>query len=1024
MTDAIIRNFVSEQRQLLELELQSEQEQGITGQQGDERASHILGNLEALDVSVGLYGRTVVELTVWIEQQQQQQQSNSSVLLPAHRFTVGDEVEIRSGSKQNQKDAPGGVISAVLDASISVALFPKKSRGKPAAQTGNTEEDDDDETGTGSPPLRLVPKSSVDVHRKMTIALDLLERHGVDHPIAGSVVDAMFRADLTRDPSIINSLPPLQAFNSNLDSSQLAAISFALQDDRPVALIHGPPGTGKTTTTAELIQQAVSRGMKVLVTAPSNVAVDNILERLVVSSSQPKGRSRSSKRKGTSSLRVVRLGHPARIKASILPYSLEALVQNSDGTEIVQQVRKELQSFLKILSNPNSRSNDKRAAYREVKSLRKEVRTREEKVVKELVSTAQVVLATCVGAANRILDRVEGGFDLVIIDEAAQALEASCWIPILRGKKAVLAGDHKQLSPTIKSRNRNAQSGLSKTMFFRLMELYGDNDRKQTPRISRMLKIQYRMHKDIANWASQAMYGGELLTHESVRDQTLSQLPGVLKSDSNDDDVSETTLLLIDTAGCDMHETVNVAGSRFNQGEAQIVALHVTRLVTMGVQQNQIAIITPYNGQVELLRSLLLPDFPKLEIRSVDGFQGGEREAVVLSLVRSSERGGKDGIGFLKDDRRQNVAVTRAKRHLAVVCDTDTVSQSPFIKNLISWMEQNGEQRSAVEFLALQELENDLRDAEAELLKMVEDSLAPRVKETSYPKPPSNTKDSSQMIETPQARDDSSTLDESRRRALMDKISDFAENGSRGEEISLSSELNSYDRRLVHEFCEQINVGHRSEGEGLDRRVVLTVQKVPLPPDAAPALKVDDIDPTVTKASAFTALLELDDDSDSNDEGGPQESSPRTEAAARSNDSIPAANQMLADLARERAEREKLKQGEANSKPAPTNKPKKKEQQKLGGAKLKQPPPAKVDEKLDDLDDMAFLDTQIQRSQNSHGRKVSGSGKGYRTIVNGMLNSKAAPREAPKNTTASSALQSKLKKAQDDRKSKSKKKSK
>jgi superfamily I DNA and/or RNA helicase len=347
-------------------------------------------------------------------------------------------------------------------------------------------------------------------------------------------------------------------------------------------------------------------------------------------------------------LRTIRLGHPARIKASILKYSLEAAVQNADGTEIVTDIRKELQSFLRVLSNQKSKPNDRRVAYREMKALRKEIRTREEKVVQELLASAQVVLATTVGASSRLLGKIENGFDLVVIDEAAQALEASCWIPILNGRKVVLAGDHCQLPPTIKARHQRAQVGLSKTMFERLMQLYGD-DRygKEMPRISRMLRVQYRMHHDIADWASQAMYGGELQTHESVREQTLSQLEAIGKL-AMDEELAETRLLLVDTAGCEYFETMNMAGSRFNEGEASIVVQHARKLIGMGLDQSQLAIITPYNGQVELLRSLLLHDFPRLEIRSVDGFQGGEREAVILSLVRSSDRGGKEGIGFLR----------------------------------------------------------------------------------------------------------------------------------------------------------------------------------------------------------------------------------------------------------------------------------------------------------------------------------------------------------------------------------------
>jgi ATP-dependent RNA/DNA helicase IGHMBP2 len=777
---------------------------------------------------------------------------------------------------------------------------------------------------------------------------------------------------------------------------------------------------------AELIHQAVHvHGMKVLVAAPSNVAVDNILERLVLSSSSQQSSRGNRKESKTRALRAVRLGHPARIKSSILSYSLEALVQNADGTEIVADVRSELQSFLRIMSNPRSRPNDKRIAYREIKSLRKEVRTREEKVVRELISSAQVVLTTTVGAANRVLGKVENGFDLVVIDEAAQALEASCWIPILRGRKVVLAGDHCQLPPTIKTKHHRAQVGLGKTMFERLLELYGDrrHTTNGTPRISRMLKVQYRMHQDIADWASKAMYGGELMTHKSVKSRTLSQLDSVHASsgDGAVSDLEETTLFLVDTAGCDMHETVNAAGSRFNQGEANIVNQHVRKLIGMGLQQSQLAIITPYNGQVELLRSMLLPDFPKLEIRSVDGFQGGERDAVVLSLVRSSERGGKDGIGFLRDDRRQNVAVTRAKRHLAVICDSETVSQSKFISTLISWIEEHGEQRSAIEYLSdspNEQYEDDLRAAEMELLKMVDSSFAGPEKE----KGPSSSQVSRSKVEDKK-------LDECKRKDLMNKISVFSENGSNKKEMVLSSELSSFDRRLVHEFAEQTGLGHRSEGvDGVDRRIILTIQKkeaVEESPITQATQTTQEVEEGTAKllsaapgVSPFSELAADDSDSDSNDEAS--NSIGTRESAKR--DSIPSSNSLLADLARERNERQPQRETIKPPASSTTGKNKnKKKGQKLGGKKKAEP---KEEKNLDHLDDMAFLDAQVENAQNAHGRKVAGSGKNYRTLVNGILNS--GPEHHPTNTSAraTASLKSKLEEAQKSRRGKTGKKKK
>jgi ATP-dependent RNA/DNA helicase IGHMBP2 len=808
---------------------------------------------------------------------------------------------------------------------------------------------------------------------------------------------------------------------------------------------------------AELIQQAVyHHGMKVLVTAPSNVAVDNVLERLAASSSKAsisKRKPKESKKHPSSNsgnnkpLRMVRLGHPARIKNSIIPYSLEALVQCHEGTDIVKDVRSELQSFLRILTNPKSRGNDKRLAYREVKSLRKEVRTREEKVVKELISEAQVVLATTVGAASRLLNTVTecGGFDLVIIDEAAQALEASCWIPILKGRKLVLAGDHCQLPPTIMCKHSKVQVGLGKTLFERLMKLYGDHERPtkngkpeetqpvddrrlRQPRVSRMLKVQYRMHEDISNWASEASYNGELLTHDSVKYRTIGQLVKAEDADGSkdafdDDIVSKVALLLVDTAGCGMYETQSSSGSRYNEGEAEIVVQHVQTLLDKGVQQEQIAIITPYNGQVEVLRTLLLPDHPKLEIRSVDGFQGGEREAVVLSLVRSSDRsGGKkgDGIGFLRDNRRLNVAVTRAKRHCAVICDTETVSQGKFVKGLITWIAEHGEQRSALDFLSSStDMNNDLRAAELELQKV----MAQLAKGEQEKKGLANRSVKTLASNT--------TDDEAKRKKLLDKIATFSEVGKLGEEMPLSTELTSFDRRVVHEFAEQIGLGHRSEGDSGERRIILKVEKSPVvSPETAvqvasiPAEAEPDDTPTESIAASVTsfAVLAVDDDDSDSDGDDDTETVEVNGSSNQTPDVEPqASNNLLADLARERQQLEK-ERNRVQSAAAGVDSKKKTKAKKLGGKKPAHTTSIEDTTDDDDLDDLAFLDKQIENVQTSHGRQVLGTGSSYKTVINGILVAKPQPREKEKNTRASAALQSKLKKAEGDRQAKPKKK--
>jgi hypothetical protein len=356
---------------------------------------------------------------------------------------------------------------------------------------------------------------------------------------------------------------------------------------------------------------------------------------------------------------------------------------------------------------------------------------------------------------------------------------------------------------------------------------------------------------------------------------------------------------------------------------------------------------------------------------------------------------------------------------LAVVCDSETVCQSKFIQNLISWIEENGEQRSAVEFAAQEDAEGyeyDLLSAEFELLKMV----TSEIQQTETKKKTIHSKKS----------DDDIKLAEQKRKDLMDFIFKFAENGSKGDEMKLSTELSSYDRRLAHELSEQIGLGHKSEGvEGVDRRVILSIQK-----ESTLALDAQKSEDQYEESaeqklvdSPFSALAIVgsDSDFDENNEDTiiavPDEANPAVQE--RTGDA--AGNALLSQLARERVERHHTRL-KANSAPLPAaistskNKKNKKKgkRQKLGGKKKVQGEP---EENLDGLDDMAFLDAQIEKAQNSHGRKVEGKGN-YRTVINGILNARPKPQSKPKNINATTALKSKLKEAQNERRAKPKKK--
>ncbi|KAK9493790.1 P-loop containing nucleoside triphosphate hydrolase protein [Lipomyces doorenjongii] len=465
---------------------------------------------------------------------------------------------------------------------------------------------------------------------------------------------------------------PVKYFDDTLNDSQKDAVQFALSASE-VSIIHGPPGTGKTYTVIEIIRQLVEKGERVLVCGPSNISVDTILERL-------DGLIPPTK--------LLRVGHPARILASTQRHSLDIILRTSDAGQIVRDIRAEIDdSFAKIKKTRSGR--EKSEIYQNIRHLRKEYRMREKKALSQVLNQGLVVVCTLHGAGSSFLSAVE--FNAIIIDEVSQSFEPQCWIPLLmhpEAEKLIIAGDNKQLPPTIKAAMN--EKVLGTTLFDRLVAAHGE-------KIKKLLNIQYRMNDSIMQYPSFSMYYGKLTAHDSVKGRTLADLEYVMRSEE-----TETKVLWVDTQGGEFPESIpdestktDLDGSsKYNDLEAWLVIEQVLGLLDKGVKMSDIGIISPYNAQVTIISKRLEACGDKgvinktneeeiLEISTVDGFQGREKNAIIISLVRSNTNG---EIGFLTDDRRLNVAMTRPMRYLCVIGDTETLSRgSKFLKAWVDW---------------------------------------------------------------------------------------------------------------------------------------------------------------------------------------------------------------------------------------------------------------------------------------------------------------------------------------------------
>ena len=457
--------------------------------------------------------------------------------------------------------------------------------------------------------------------------------------------------------------------SGNLNPSQEIAVKKILEANE-LAIVHGPPGTGKTTTLVHAIGLMVKKqGRQVLVVAPSNAAVDLLSEKL-----SEKG------------LNVVRVGNPARVSTGQISLTLDSRMANHPGTKEMKRLKKQAAEY-RDLAHKYKRKfgkeerDQRQALLAEARNISKEITRTEQYIINDILSRAQVITATLVGANHYSVRPLR--YHTVVIDEAGQAIEPACWIPILKAEKLVMAGDHFQLPPTIKS-SEAAREGLANTLMEKCVTLH--------PESVVLLEEQYRMHETIMGFPSQEFYGNRLTAHLSNARHLL--FPG------------DQPFLFIDTAGCGFEEKwegtsiSNPEEARFLLRQIKEQVLTLQKLYTES-DFPTIALIAPYKHQVEILKeetSLdpVLKHIGSLAVNTIDSFQGQERDAVFMSMTRSNA---DSTIGFLSEVRRMNVAMTRARKKLVIVGDSATLGQFPFYSDLISYAQVKNGYHSAWEFM-------------------------------------------------------------------------------------------------------------------------------------------------------------------------------------------------------------------------------------------------------------------------------------------------------------------------------------
>ena len=456
----------------------------------------------------------------------------------------------------------------------------------------------------------------------------------------------------SRQPAATFTFAPMQF--PYLNKTQEEAVNKVLRA-KDVAIVHGPPGTGKTTTLVEAIYETLRREPQVLVCAQSNMAVDWISEKLV-----------------DRGVPVLRIGNPTRVNDKMLSFTYERRFESHPDYELLWAIRKAIRE----LRAHRKRGDEK--YHQKMERLKDRANELEIRINAQLFGEARVIASTLVGSANRLLDGQK--FGTVFIDEAAQALEAACWIPIRRCQRVILAGDHCQLPPTVKS-IAALKAGLGTTLMERIVE--------QKPEVVTLLRMQYRMNEEIMRFSSDWFYGNQVESAPEVKFRSILDLDVPMEWVEASPDPSEG-------GEKGLEEFVGESFGRINKVEAELTLLTLqqyferigkTRVLN---ERLDVGIISPYRAQVQYLRQLLKkreyfkPFRNLITVNTVDGFQGQERDIIVISLVRSNDEG---QIGFLRDLRRMNVAITRARMKLIILGDVATMTRHPFYRQLYKYIQ-------------------------------------------------------------------------------------------------------------------------------------------------------------------------------------------------------------------------------------------------------------------------------------------------------------------------------------------------